>query len=154
MAPSATSTVTQDEEPKYEYYYYNGKYGHRRQVLTGPDSHKTFQEIPIIDISPVFSPSPEKRQEIAAKVADVCQNIGFMLIKNHGVDEKLIEDVYGQAKWFFDRVMEEKEEVGIYRNEGLRGYEGLYGARLDESLRKGGECFSSCLKNVRGRTDD
>ncbi|RDW60696.1 hypothetical protein BP6252_12079 [Coleophoma cylindrospora] len=140
MAFASTQTVTLPETvegKKYEYYYYNGTYGHKREVLTGPSAHTTFQEIPIIDVSGIFSESFETRKEVALKVADACENIGFLLIKGHGVDQAVIDETYEMSKWYFDHDLEWKEQCGIYKNEGLRGYEGVYGARLDESLRKG-----------------
>lgn len=47
-------------------------------------------EIPIIDLSKINGTLQERR-EIAAKVKEAATQIGFFYIKNHGIDEYIIQ---------------------------------------------------------------
>ena len=58
--------------------------------------------IPTIDLS--FGPA-----EIADDVRRACEQVGFLTIVGHGIDEALIADVAARSRTFFDLPDEEKE---------------------------------------------
>lgn len=106
------------------------------------DSKTTsFHEIPIVDIGALIDGSDP--QQVARQIGDICENIGFLYIKNHGVDKQLIQQVYAQAEAFFALSMEEKQQLSIeHSGQTLRGYIPMYGENVDpENTRDFKECF-------------
>src|SRR5947207_14627005 len=72
-----------------------------------------FTEIPIIDLSPMTSPTatPEDNNRLTAEIRDVCMRVGFFIVKNHGIDWKIVENAFDALKGLFARPMEKKMEV-------------------------------------------
>lgn len=62
-----------------------------RDVLNAPPRDCTPEEIPIIDLSPLYSSKLEVRKELAKEIRAAAVNTGFFYIKNHGIDEKTID---------------------------------------------------------------
>ncbi|RDW92672.1 hypothetical protein BP5796_02066 [Coleophoma crateriformis] len=134
---STTVATTSATQPQYEYFYQDGRFGAKREVLTGNKAFKTFTEIPIVDLAPAYSDKLEVRKQVARKIAEVFETVGFIYIKNHGVDQAIIDEAYRVTKEYFDLPTEKKMQNFNYKNDGLRGYEALYSARLDERFKKG-----------------
>lgn len=100
-----------------------------------------FTEIPIIDISSLIS--GEDPLEVARKIGDACEKVGFFYIKNHGVEQQLIDEMYTLTKRFFKLPYEEKNQLNIV-NSGLtlRGYIPMYAENVDPAnTRDFKECF-------------
>ena len=90
----------------------------------------SFSEIPIIDISPLIDGSDP--QKVAKELAYICENIGFLYVKNHGVDKQLIKDVYALTEQFFALPLEQKDKLNIIQSgQTLRGYIPMYGENVD-----------------------
>ena len=89
-----------------------------------------FSEIPIIDIAPLVDGS--EPQGVARKIGDVCEQVGFFYVKNHGVPEDLVERMYSATRQFFDLPVEVKQRLNV-ANSGptLRGYIPPYGENAD-----------------------
>lgn len=101
----------------------------------------SFQEIPIVDVGSLIDGSDP--QKVADEIGYICENIGFLYIRNHGVDAQLIRDVYAQTAAFFDLPLAEKEKLNII-NSGptLRGYIPMFGENVDpENTKDYKECF-------------
>ncbi|PTB35800.1 uncharacterized protein TrAFT101_010647 [Trichoderma asperellum] len=79
-----------------------------RTVLKSPLRDALPSEIPIIDISPIFSPSLSERQAVAQQVRAAARNMGFFYIKNHGIPEDVTQDAYEACLAFFRQDMETK----------------------------------------------
>ncbi|MBV9484509.1 MAG: isopenicillin N synthase family oxygenase [Frankiaceae bacterium] len=58
-------------------------------------------EVPVIDLAPWFEGTPAGRAKVAAEVDDALQDIGFLLIVNHGVSVELRNRVRSAAHEFF-----------------------------------------------------
>lgn len=101
----------------------------------------SFSEIPIIDIAALIDGS--NPMKVAHEIGYVCENIGFLYIKNHGVDKQLIKDAYTQAEAFFSLPLEQKQQLNImHSGQTLRGYIPMYGENVDpENTRDFKECF-------------
>lgn len=101
----------------------------------------SFNEIPIVDIAKLVDGSDP--QSVAKEMGYICENIGFLYIKNHGVDKALIEQVYQLAEQFFALPIEEKEKLHIINSgQTLRGYIPMYGENVDpENTKDFKECF-------------
>ena len=101
----------------------------------------SFDRIPIVDIGPLLNGS--NPQQVAREIGDICENIGFLYIKNHGISEQLINDAYAQAEAFFALPQAEKDKLNIV-NSGptLRGYIPIYGENVDPKFTKD---FKACF---------
>jgi isopenicillin N synthase-like dioxygenase len=56
---------------------------------------------------------------------------GFFYVTNHGIQDELLEAVFGESKKFFELPLEEK--MLLQRNSGHRGYTPPYAEKLDAS---------------------
>ena len=81
-----------------------------------------FHEIPIIDFTDAFSKDIDKRKRLAAKIYDACVRVGFFYVKNHGVEESIMNDVFSAAKDFFALPLEEKLAIDLNKSPHFRGY--------------------------------
>jgi hypothetical protein len=71
-----------------------------RDVLDTPPRDCTAEEIPVIDLSPLYSSKLEDREALAAEIRASAVNTGFFYIKNHGIDEKIIANAKKQLLEF------------------------------------------------------
>lgn len=67
-----------------------------RDVLNTPPRNCTPEEIPIIDLAPLYSTKLEDRKKLAQEVRNSAVNTGFFYIKNHGIEDKTIADAKKQ----------------------------------------------------------
>jgi hypothetical protein len=67
-----------------------------RDVLNTLPRDCTAQEIPVIDLTLLYSSSLEDRKVLAKEVRAAAVNTGFFYIKNHGIDEEIIADAKKQ----------------------------------------------------------
>lgn len=101
----------------------------------------SFNEIPIVDIGPLLDDSDAS--SVARQIGYICENIGFLYIKNHGVPASLIKDVYRLSREFFAQPFEAKDRLNIVKSgQTLRGYIPMYGENVDPKNTKDfKECF-------------
>lgn len=99
---------------------------------TSVQSKKTnFEDIPIIDIASLVNDSDI--ESVAKKLRFACENIGFIYIKNHGVEQKLIDDLFKISKEFFSLPIEEKNKLHIkHSNLTLRAYTDRYPPHIQQ----------------------
>ncbi|PHH87698.1 hypothetical protein CDD83_8530 [Cordyceps sp. RAO-2017] len=79
-----------------------------RKVLDTPVRDASPSEIPIIDVSAIFSESLDERRAVAQQVRAAATNTGFFYIRNHGVPEPIQEDCHAAGLDFFRQDMETK----------------------------------------------
>lgn len=120
---STTATVVAPPEPQYEYYFRDGTTDNKREILTGDKAVPTFEEVPVVDIENIFSNDFDERLQAAKEVAEVCKTVGFMYIKNHGVSQDLIDEVFDMSRKYHAQPLEVKKEQDVYQSPTLRGYE-------------------------------
>ncbi len=101
----------------------------------------SFSEIPVVDVGPLLDGSDPAA--VAAEIGDVCEHIGFLYIRNHGIDPELIEEVYRLAREFFELPAEQKNKLDIKASgPTLRGYIPMYAENVDPDFtRDFKECF-------------
>jgi len=68
--------------------------------------------IPIIDVSPLFE-WDNGEKTVGRQLVECVQRIGFFYIKNHGVDQNLIDQLFGQAGTFFKTPLEQKNQIRV-----------------------------------------
>lgn len=79
-----------------------------RTVLNTPLRNAKVSEIPIIDLSTLFSESFSSRQAVAQQMHDAASNMGFFYVKNHGIEQKATRSAFSAALDFFKQDREEK----------------------------------------------
>ncbi|MFC7882600.1 isopenicillin N synthase family dioxygenase [Streptomyces sp. NPDC057376] len=100
-----------------------------------------FSEIPIIDIAPLIDGSDPLG--VAKRIGEVCEQVGFFYVKNHGVPAETIEGMYRATERFFDLPFETKQRLNV-ANSGptVRGYIPTYAENADpENTRDFKEAF-------------
>ncbi|HWW36821.1 MAG TPA: 2-oxoglutarate and iron-dependent oxygenase domain-containing protein, partial [Xanthobacteraceae bacterium] len=68
---------------------------------------------------------------VGARLHGACLDKGFFYIKNHGVEESLVNNVFTEAAAFFALPVEQKALVDKARSNANRGYEALQGQTLE-----------------------
>ncbi|KAF3340472.1 S-norcoclaurine synthase 1-like protein [Carex littledalei] len=94
-----------------------------RPEMNGDDmfSGDSSKEIPVIDLSRLMDEMSMSREEEASKLKHACEEWGFFQLVNHGVPEKVIEEMKDNIKGFFGLPLEEREEVAQLPGD-LEGY--------------------------------
>ncbi len=85
--------------------------------------------IPLIDLAPLTAGGRSGAAEIAPALRQALEEIGFLIIVNHGVSQALIEQTFAQAKRFHAQDMAAKQAVLM--NAHNNGYMAMarYGVR-------------------------
>jgi hypothetical protein len=111
--------------------------GTSRKLASGADGQ--FTEIPIIDLTALHSPSATKddKVQLIQQLYDACARIGFFVIKNHGIEWKIVEEAFAAVKAFLDLPLEKKMKVHQSTSRYYQGYEQPYYTNIDR-LKKGG----------------
>jgi isopenicillin N synthase-like dioxygenase len=81
--------------------------------------------VPVIDIAPFRTGGLVEKKSVAAQVNRACRDIGFLIIKGHGVSQPLITAMKDVSRAFFDLPIEEKARYARPAVDVLRGYIGL-----------------------------
>jgi isopenicillin N synthase-like dioxygenase len=80
------------------------------------------QGIPSVDLSEFLSGDKNQQQNFINKLGSAYENIGFVAVKNHGISQQLIDQLYAQMKLFFGHDKAIKQKYNIPENGGQRGY--------------------------------
>jgi hypothetical protein len=67
-----------------------------RDVLGTPPRDCSPEEIPVIDLSRLYSAKIEDRKSLANEIRAAAVNTGFFYIKNHGIEEEKINNARKQ----------------------------------------------------------
>ncbi|KFY33571.1 hypothetical protein V494_07532 [Pseudogymnoascus sp. VKM F-4513 (FW-928)] len=97
-----------------------------RDVLNVPPRDCTSEEIPVIDLTPLYSNSLDDRKKLASQIRRAATNTGFFYIRNHGISEDVIAKAKKQLLTFFKQSEEDK---GIVAREKSKYYNGWRGSR-------------------------
>lgn len=79
-----------------------------------------FQEIPILDLS--LAKDDSTRPELLRQLRDALLNVGFLYIKNAGIDQELYDRVCDEGIRFFDLPQEEKFNIEMKNANSFLGY--------------------------------
>ena len=78
--------------------------------------------IPSVNLADFLSDDPEKRQKFVNEIGTAYEDIGFVALNHHFLDEKLVKELYSQIKAFFDLPEEVKKKYEREDLGGQRGY--------------------------------
>lgn len=81
-----------------------------------------FKKIPSIDLKDFTSGNPNEKKTFVKQLGDAYENIGFVAVKNHGLSDKLCNDLYTQVQHFFNLPDAQKKAYEIDGLAGQRGY--------------------------------
>ena len=85
--------------------------------------------IPVLDYATFTGPT---KQAFVEAWGEAARGPGFMVVKNHGIPETLIADMFAKGDAFFALPKEVKDEVSIDKSPNNRGYAGTGSESLDE----------------------
>ena len=80
------------------------------------------QKIPSVDLRDFLSEDPARKQKFVNEIGKAYEEIGFVALKGHFLDDKLVENLYGEVRNFFNLPLETKESYEIPGIGGQRGY--------------------------------
>ncbi|PNW27902.1 isopenicillin N synthase family dioxygenase [Formosa algae] len=78
--------------------------------------------IPSVDLNDFISNNPIKKQQFVDQIGKAYEDIGFVALKGHFLDEQLVSDLYSEVKSFFDLSEDVKAKYEIEGIGGQRGY--------------------------------
>ncbi|KAI0770719.1 Clavaminate synthase-like protein [Fomes fomentarius] len=105
------------------------------QAANDAELGEAFKHIPIIDLKDVESTDPEVRKALGEKVRDVCINVGFLYVKNHGIPEETTNKALAASKDFFSLPLEKKMELDITKAANFKGYNPVLSSNNDPANR-------------------
>lgn len=88
-------------------------------------------KIPVIDIAPLLSGTPEQAHAVAGALGRACREVGFFYVAGHGIPPELRARVFDTSRAFFSGPPSIKEPAAFSGPSGNRGYIRLGGEALD-----------------------
>ncbi|KJD36093.1 flavonol synthase [Tamlana sedimentorum] len=78
--------------------------------------------VPSVNLKDFTSNDPDKKQHFVNAIGKAYEEIGFVALKGHFLDDNLVERLYSEVKNFFDLPIEIKQKYEIPGIGGQRGY--------------------------------
>lgn len=78
--------------------------------------------IPSVNLQDFISGDPVKKQKFIDEIGKAFEEIGFVALKGHYLEEKLVDKLYSEVKSFFALPLEVKEKYEVPGIGGQRGY--------------------------------
>jgi isopenicillin N synthase-like dioxygenase len=78
--------------------------------------------IPSVDLADFLSGDPVRKNDFVQKLGKAYEEVGFVAVKNHGVPDELIGDLYRYVQEFFSLPLDKKRSYEIPELAGQRGY--------------------------------
>jgi isopenicillin N synthase-like dioxygenase len=78
--------------------------------------------IPVVNFQQFLSDDPAEKQAFIDELGNAFHQIGFVAVKNHGIEKELIDNFYTAAKQFFALPVATKKQYELDGMAGQRGY--------------------------------
>tara|TARA_B100000780_G_scaffold26702_1_gene16908 strand:- start:477 stop:1424 length:948 start_codon:yes stop_codon:yes gene_type:complete len=79
-------------------------------------------KIPSVNLADFLSDDKSRKEKFINEIGNAYENIGFVALKGHFLDDTLIDNLYSEIKKFFDLPINIKEQYEIPGIGGQRGY--------------------------------
>jgi isopenicillin N synthase-like dioxygenase len=80
------------------------------------------QQIPSVDLRDFLSDDPARKQKFVNEIGKAYEEIGFVALKGHFLDDQLVGELYEEVRNFFNLPLETKAKYEIPGIGGQRGY--------------------------------
>ena len=80
------------------------------------------QNIPSVDLRDFISGDPARKAKFVSEIGKAFEDIGFVALKGHFLDDRLVDELYEEIKSFFSLPSEVKHSYEIPGIGGQRGY--------------------------------
>jgi len=80
------------------------------------------QNIPSVDLRDFLSDDPVRKQKFVNEIGKAYEDIGFVALKGHFLDDALVKNLYQEVRNFFTLPLATKEKYEIPGIGGQRGY--------------------------------
>lgn len=78
--------------------------------------------IPVVDLADFLSGDSQRKAEFVQKLGKAYEDVGFVAVKNHGIPDDLIDDLYKYVQQFFSLPSNKKKQFEVPGLAGQRGY--------------------------------
>jgi isopenicillin N synthase-like dioxygenase len=81
-----------------------------------------YMAIPSVDLAEFLNGDPARKAAFVQQLGKAYEEVGFVAVKNHGVPDQLIADLYKYVQEFFSLPSEQKKKYEVPELAGQRGY--------------------------------
>lgn len=92
----------------------------RLQVPGSSVQNRCFSEIPIIDLDTALREDP---LQLAEQLRDICHNVGFFIVTNHGISSDVVSSTFDIGKTLFALPLHQKQLIDKRKSPYFRGWE-------------------------------
>jgi isopenicillin N synthase-like dioxygenase len=78
--------------------------------------------IPVVDLADFLSGDPQRKKSFVQQLGQAYEDVGFVAVKNHGIPDDLIADLYKYVQQFFSLPSDAKKKYEVPGLAGQRGY--------------------------------
>jgi isopenicillin N synthase-like dioxygenase len=78
--------------------------------------------IPSVNLEDFISGDPNRKQKFIDEIGKAYEDIGFVALKGHFLNDTLVDSLYGEVKNFFTLPVDTKRKYEIEGIGGQRGY--------------------------------
>ena len=79
------------------------------------------EKIPVIDLTGLTAGDVALRKSTAMSMREAFEDFGFIYLKNHGVPQSAVDELFARSIAFFDLTQTTKAQASGYRGAGLSG---------------------------------
>jgi isopenicillin N synthase-like dioxygenase len=78
--------------------------------------------IPVVNLADFLSGDPQLKQKFVNDLGKAYEDVGFVAVKNHGIPDDLIAELYKDVQQFFAMPLDKKKQYEVPGLAGQRGY--------------------------------
>ncbi|MEP6597762.1 MAG: 2-oxoglutarate and iron-dependent oxygenase domain-containing protein [Ginsengibacter sp.] len=78
--------------------------------------------IPVVDLADFTAGDPKQKKAFVEELGKAFEHVGFVAVKNHGISQELIAELYKNVQQFFSLPSDKKKNFEIPELAGQRGY--------------------------------
>ena len=82
----------------------------------------TIQSIPSLDLNDFKSTNEQTKENFVRELGEAYKHIGFISLKNYGLNPEIENELYSEVKNFFEMPLEKKLQYEKAELNGQRGY--------------------------------